>query len=151
MQFEGDDVSDAFVRYARGPHSSPGLRAAFARTGLPDLEIRCAATNGGRSCDQELGGVWQTREGVVLAFNMRLPNAEQMIHDVKMANPGFRIHEELLWSKAHLLLDEANDVEVFCPRHGSWPLDLAAVRRRLHRGRVRRRRETLGTKPPTRR
>jgi hypothetical protein len=70
MYFEGDPVTDSFVRFARGPHSSLGLRAAFAREGLPALEIRCAATYRGKPCKEDLGGVWRTREGVVLAFNL---------------------------------------------------------------------------------
>lgn len=56
MQFEGDDATDEFVRFARGPHASPGLRAAFARQGLPAVEIQCACRHGRKSCDQTLGG-----------------------------------------------------------------------------------------------
>jgi hypothetical protein len=146
MEFEGDPVTDSFVKFARGPDSSPGLRAAFAREGLPLLKILCAANTRKQPHGRELGGVWRTREGAVLAYNKRMPGADDLFQAKE--NFGARVHEELLYAPTHVLLAEATDVEIFCPRHGVWPLDMNGVRKRLQEGRVLRKLVTLGTKPP---
>jgi hypothetical protein len=59
-----------------------------------------------------------------------------------------RHHHAFLFERNHFLLDEVTDVDVFCPRHGSWPLDIAAVRKRFAESRALMKRLTLGLRPP---
>ena len=101
--FEGDPVTESFGKPRPRALQLTGSACSVREDGLPALEIRCMATYRGQPCKEDLGGVWRTREGVVLAFNSRLPGSDALVRDAKrhLRCPHSR---RALYAKEHILL-----------------------------------------------
>ena len=125
-------------------------RAASLCRGRPQLEVRCSVTDSRRFCGELVALVWHTAVGDVMQYMK--PFSEQILIDTITIH-GARVHQHNervargealplkkwqrrapLWDLAieeFALLDFAEELLVFCTRHGAGYLSMADVRTSL--------------------
>lgn len=162
-----DEYDPAAGEALREPRHVAALSAANNRPGHRDddgqlhvdrrsasVQIVCASDHRGGSCGRYLGGVWRTSAGTVLVYKKVRPDAREFIQHYKgrrrgpvAPKPGDRYPDDLLTTERYVLVQDAEEVMLSCVLHGSWPLDLIALQRRLNEQRALMRGIKLASKP----
>jgi len=128
--------------FAYHPIRKAAVMAMNSRDGKPTPDIRCGVAYRGRSCRRPLGGIWMTRHGTILLVNRlgySLPREDyQRIlrsreeREGLWREQGFVDEEPILVhldGRWHHVPGAEDKATVLCPRHGSWALDLAPIKR----------------------
>lgn len=171
-----NDLRDGFLEWdtnaalavLHNPHHAEAVLAANARPGTRDetgqlvvdprtanVLIVCACDYRRGPCGRHLGGVWRTRLGTVLVytvvwsdFRLHIDAAKSRGEHQGRPEPGFRLPEDLLADTVPILLRDARDIWVSCPRHDRrWSLDLRGLRQCLERERVMGKHQKFGSRP----
>jgi hypothetical protein len=152
--------------WSHSPLRQRAAKAMNVRSSPPVVEIRCTGQYRGRSCGALLGGAFPTGLGTVVALAHLTSRDSAKRYKEMMRRPEERLQllrEEGYFSgyieeepvmlifdgECHLVPGAENHDYVRCTRHGSWPLDLEGVARKVQLSTATKRREAFGTTPPS--
>lgn len=157
-----DEVPPRFVSTSDNPALdmptyawSPGRQRAVLAMNSRDrdaiVNLRCEAQAGRRQCRKLLGGVWSTRYGVVLVVDA-LTDTSLLLAYKENLRPGpeaDHLSESSFIDEHPILLTDVSAAMVWCPEHGTWPVDLTELRSRVARWKKTGRNQTMATSPPS--
>ena len=119
----------------------------------PIVEIRCAAERRGHSCGTKIGALYDTPHGLLLVVQRLQPTGIESFKAAKANGApvpqGETEHHPPPVDDDPVLLDgdDPLPVDIWCPRHGQWEIDRAALRQAAGQARVERRKVTVGSAP----